>query len=124
MIIFIFGNPDLDFDSLPIKLLPRLQQDFPKIEFKALDPNEEWNLPEMAVILDTVVGLKRVTVIDDLTKIKNSPHLTMHDFDAGSNLKYLQKLGKIKQAVVIGIPTDYSPEQALTEIKPIIASLL
>lgn len=38
--IYIFGNPLLDFDNLPIKLLPELKKEFPEIKFTVMDPNE------------------------------------------------------------------------------------
>ncbi len=124
MIIFIFGNPDLVIDSLPLKLKPALEKEFSQINFIIQDPNDDWPGVVNPIILDTVIGLKRVTIIDDLTKIKNSPRLTMHDFDAGSYLKYLHKLGRINQVVIIGIPPNYLYPQALIEVKQVIANLL
>jgi Ni,Fe-hydrogenase maturation factor len=38
--IYVFGNPLLDFDNLPIKLVPELQKQFPDINFIIQDPNE------------------------------------------------------------------------------------
>ena len=55
MTIYIFGNPDLQFDSLPIKILPKLQKKFPAIKFKIKDPNEEWaNNGKCLYIIDTI----------------------------------------------------------------------
>lgn len=42
MIIFVFGSPDLKIDSLPLRILPKLQEHFPNIKFIVKDPNEEW----------------------------------------------------------------------------------
>ena len=113
MTIFIFGNPDLDFDSLPIRILPKLKINFPKVEFVVVDPNEEWNLPENLTVLDTAYGIDQPRVFNDLKNFAQAPRLTMHDFDALSNLRYLQKLGKIKQVKIIGLPPTINEQEAL-----------
>lgn len=115
--ILIFGNPELEMDSLPLKILPELQKAFPSIHFEIKDPNEEWGVPEKLTIIDTVVGLKKVKVFEDLDSFDSSPRLTMHDFDALANLKYLKKLGKLKKIKIIGVPPDISYSEAIESIK-------
>src|ERR1035437_8857752 len=110
--IFIFGNQELEMDSLPLRILPELQKAFPSIHFEIKDPNEEWVVPEKLIIIDTAVGLKKVKVFEDLDSFDTSPHLTMHDFDALANLKYLKKLGKLKEVKIIGLPPDMSESEA------------
>jgi hypothetical protein len=114
--IFVFGNPDLPMDSFPLRILPELRATFSnssttkigssdfKVEFVVVDPNEEWEVPEELVVLDTVVGLKNVVVFEDLEKFIPAPNISMHDFDALANLRFLKKLGKIKRVQVIGVP--------------------
>lgn len=116
MIMFVFGNPDLPEDSLPIRLVPKLREKFPDIDFQIKDPNEDWDIPEEMVVLDTVAGIDRITVFSDLDRFMNAPRLTMHDFDIGSYLKYLKKLGKFKKIKIIGIPPTISESQALSEL--------
>ncbi|MDD5109744.1 MAG: hypothetical protein PHI63_00835 [Patescibacteria group bacterium] len=119
MEIFVFGNPDLPGDALPLQLLPKLRQQFPTVQFQVVDPNEEWAVPERLVVLDTVVGVDRVTVFSDLKKFVPAPNVTLHDFDAYANLRYLQKLGHIKEVLIIGVPPAADPEhtfRAVTEI--------
>ncbi|MBU1908161.1 hypothetical protein KKF59_03475, partial [Patescibacteria group bacterium] len=94
MIVFVFGNPDLVQDSLPLKLLPRLRDAMTEIEFKTVDPNEEWETEENTTIIDTVINIKEPRVFTDLESFSPSPRLTMHDFDAYTNLKLLKKIGK------------------------------
>lgn len=91
-------------DSLPLKMLSELRQKFPKIEFVIKDPNEEIDFPEEVIILDTAVGISDVTIFDDLKKFAAVPRVSMHDFDALTNLRYLQKLGKIKTVKIIAVP--------------------
>jgi hypothetical protein len=115
--IFIFGNQELEMDSLPLKILPELQKAFPSIHFDIKDPNEEWDVPEKLTIIDTVMGIKKVKVFEDLDSFEPAPHLTMHDFDALANLRYLKKLGKLKEVKVIGVPSDMSEKKAVEAIK-------
>lgn len=124
MIIFVFGNPDLDFDSLPLKILPRLRERFPAIQFNVVDPNEEWDMPQEVVVLDTAMGIEKVMVFDGLEKFAAAPRVTMHDFDALTQLRYLQKLGKIKRVTVIGMPPTLSKNEAYETVTETIKTLL
>ncbi|MEK7669580.1 MAG: hypothetical protein AAB350_03290 [Patescibacteria group bacterium] len=114
--IFVFGNMDLEMDNLPLRILPKLQEKFPDIEFVVKDPNEEWEVPEEITILDTAVGIKEVTVFDSLENFSKVPRVGMHDFDALTNLRYLQKLGKIKKIKIIGVSPDMEESEALVKI--------
>ncbi|MGC9968502.1 MAG: hypothetical protein ABSC29_02105 [Minisyncoccia bacterium] len=116
MIVYVFGNPDLPADSLPLRILPELQKRFPQVQFEVKDPNEEWDVPEELTIIDTVEGINEVTVFDDLAKFAAVPRVTMHDFDALTNLRYLQKLGKFKKIKIIGVPGAMDEAGALQKI--------
>jgi hypothetical protein len=170
--IFIFGNEDLEMDSLPLRILPMLRQRFPEIDFVTTDPNEDiesqcrscsrlghtlfpygqqalcrgWDgrnrsartaqrgsqlrdrdaqcrccrgaPPSLAdiVAIDTVVGIKDVTVFDSLDKFSAPPRVGMHDFDALSNLRLLFKLGKIKSVKIIAVPPEIAESEAIEKI--------
>lgn len=124
MQIFVFGNPDLPEDSLPLMLLPSLKERFPEVDFAAVDPNEEWEVPEETVLIDTVLGIGEVKIFRDLDSFQSPPRLTMHDFDALSNLKLLYKLGKIKNLKIIAVPPAADPELALSKISDYIETLI
>ena len=121
MTVYVFGNPDLPADSLPIRILPELEKRLPRVQFVVKDPNEEWDVPEEFTVIDTVEGIENVTVFGDLTKFAAAPRVTMHDFDALTNLRYLQKLGKLKKVTVIGIPAAAPEDEAL---RSVVAALL
>ena len=110
-------------DSLPLKIAPRLRQEFPSISFEIKDPNEEWDVPEELVIIDTVVGPKEVAIFNDLESFTASPRLSMHDFDALANLKYLKKLGKLKKVTIIGVPVDFNEKKAIEDVTKIIKGI-
>lgn len=113
MTVFVFGNLDLAQDSLPLKILPRLSDSIPEIKFKTVDPNEEWEAEENLTIIDTVINIKEPKVFTDLESFSPSPRLTMHDFDAYTNIKFLKKIGQVKNVKIIGIPPYLRENDAL-----------
>jgi Ni,Fe-hydrogenase maturation factor len=123
MTIYIFGNPDMQEDSLPLRIIPDLEEQFPDIDFVVKDPNEEWSIPENLIIIDTAVGIEEIKTFDSLENFSASPTLSVHDFDALFNLKYLKKLGKLKQIKIIGIPPTISEREALEGVSSIIHSI-
>jgi len=123
MKIFVFGNPDLKIDSLPFKIMSGLKKRLPQIEFVVQDPNEEWQTPENLIILDTAIGIREITVFDNLEQFAKVPRVSMHDFDALTNLRYLQKLGKIKTVKIIGVPEKITPSLASDGVAAILIQL-
>jgi ADP-heptose:LPS heptosyltransferase len=124
MRFFVFGNPDLEVDSLPIQLIPELQKEFPDITFEVLDPNEEWDVPKHMNIIDTVVGIDEITVFEDLNTFVQTPKMTCHDFDAYTNLQFLKKLGKIDSVYIIGIPSGHPRDRVKTNLYKAIGKAL
>lgn len=118
--VFVFGNIDLQNDSLPLRMIPKLQEKFPDIEFEIRDPNEEWDVPEEFIIIDTIIGIKGVKVFNSLNKFLSAPRVSMHDFDFLTNLQYLTKLGKIKKIKIIGIPPNMKESEAIKKVSAII----
>ena len=117
MTVYVFGNPDVDIDALPLRILPELKRRLPDVQFVVKDPNEDWEVPEELVVIDTVVGLDQVQVFEDIDKFVTTPRITMHGFDALMNLKLLQKIGKLKKLKIIGIPPTISEEEALNQLQ-------
>lgn len=123
MRIYVFGNPLVKEDSLVLRILPRLKKEFNNIEFLEFDPSEDFN-EERLVILDVVKGIKEVKIIEDIDKIELKNIYSLHDFDLGFNLKLLKKIGKLKEAVIIGVPMLINEEKAFQEVKRVISSEL
>ncbi|MFA6603273.1 MAG: hypothetical protein WCT10_00355 [Patescibacteria group bacterium] len=117
MIVYIFGNPDLPEDSLPLKLIPELQKLRPDVVFEIKDPNEEWEVPSELTVIDTVVGIAEPRIFASLDAFAAAPRLTTHDFDAYANLKWLQKLGRLKNLRIIGLPPGIELRKALDFIR-------
>lgn len=125
MQISIFGNPDLDFDSLSLKILPQLQNKFPDIKFKTQDPNElDFPGQNQWIIIDTVQGINKVQFID-IDKIENhKKRATVHDFDLSAYLKLIRKIKKHIDIKIIGIPMFYNKTQALKQTATLISTLI
>lgn len=114
MTVFIFGNPDIEKDSLPLKILPELRKKFPELDFQVKDPNENFELPEGVVIIDTIAGLEKAHVFNSLDNFKAPPRMTLHDFDLFNHLQLLKKLGKLPSKIkIIGLPPTMSEEEAV-----------
>ena len=113
----------LKHDSLPLRLIEKLRQEFKDIEFEEFDPNE--NLEKEGrdlVIIDSVEGIDKVVLIDDIDKITTQKVYSMHDFDLGHNLKLLKKLGLIDSVLIFGVPMRISERDALKQLKENIIS--
>ena len=116
MKVYIFGNEDLADDNRAFEVAKKLRGNLTDIEFVKIKPNEDLPFVEekRVVIMDTVQGIKKVEVLgnQDLDKLSLSPRASVHDFDLGFQLKYLEKLGKLGEVIIIGLPMqreiDYS----------------
>lgn len=124
MEIFVFGNPLVDQDKLPLKLMSKLAGMFPEIRFVDLDPNE--NLEDIGknpVILDTVLDIEDVRLLEDIDKIMDSPRFSMHDFDLGTNLKLLRKMELLDSVKIICVPPNIQEQEALGQIANIVKDI-
>lgn len=122
--IHVFGNRELGFDSLPLRLLPALRERFPDIQFIELDPNEEWEIRDPFLIIDTVRGLRDIHVFRGLDDFDAAPTVSVHDFDALFNLRYLKKLGKLKNVVIVGVPSEMDDNTALAKTSAALKDIL
>ncbi|MBI4414802.1 MAG: hypothetical protein HY566_01010 [Candidatus Kerfeldbacteria bacterium] len=124
MIVYVFGNPDLPHDALPIRILDRLRTRFPGVRFEEKDPNEEWDVPEHLVVLDTVKGIEGVMVFRGLESFTSSPRVSMHDFDALTQLRFLQKLRKFKTVTVVGVSPELDERHAFHAVEEALQRLI
>jgi Ni,Fe-hydrogenase maturation factor len=125
MKILVFGNPLVEKDSIPLKLIGKLRKIFPDIEFKEFDPTENLEKEGKELyILDAVEGIEKVTLITDLNLIKTSKIYSMHDFDLSYMLKILQNMGKIKKISIFGIPMKIRQDEALDQLTKLVKSTL
>jgi Ni,Fe-hydrogenase maturation factor len=116
--IYIFGNPMLDFDNLPLKLASKLEKTFPEIDFVITDPSENLKpINDELIVIDTVEGIENVVLIDDIEKLETAKIHSLHDFDLAFNLKLLQKIGRLKSVKIFGVPMSGDEEKVLEQLE-------
>lgn len=122
--IYIFGNELLDFDNLPIKLVPELKKLFPNINFIIQDPTENIKPAENGelIIIDTVIGIDKVMVINDIKKLETEKIYSMHDFDLAFNLKLLKKIDQLEKLTIFGVPPKINKKTALKQLTELISA--
>ena len=125
-IVWVFGNPDLEIDSLPLHLVKHLAPDLPDIEFKIKDPLEEWDdIPkDELIMLDTIINISGIKIFDKIEDFSIAPSLTMHDFDLLSQLNFLKKLGKLPPKIkIVGLGPTIGEKEALEKLRIIFQSI-
>ncbi len=122
--VYVVGNLLVKKDSLPIRLIPFLRKECPKIDFVEFDPSEDF-LPDKKVvtIIDTVINIDRVQVFTDIDKIELSKAFSLHDFDLGYNLRLMKKFNMLDKVNIIGIPDAIDEKSAISQILSIISNL-
>lgn len=117
MKIFVFGNPAVDKDALPLKLLSKLRTRFPKIDFVTADPTEFLGYQgEEIWILDSAEGIEEVIVLHDISKLDLPKRFSVHDYDVALDLKLLEKLGRLEKVTIFAIPMGMKETEALEQV--------
>ena len=110
MKVFVFGNEHVAEDRRAIEAARELIDTVEGVSFDFIRPNEDapFANERRVVILDTVQGIQEVEVIsgDSIDGLTLSPRGSVHDFDLAFQLKYLKKLGKLGEVIIIGIPQE------------------
>ena len=109
--IFVFGNPLLEEDSIALKVAEELRK---KKEFKEFSFGEIESLsdlkeiPSEIVILDCAEGIEKIETISDLRHLQAEKKISLHDFDLGTELLLLEKIGKLKgkKIRIIAVPQE------------------
>jgi hypothetical protein len=110
--IFIVGNPMLEQDSMPLKIMPLLAKMLPQFEFEPFEPTK-MDIPQNVdlVFIDTVAGLKEVRALEDIDRIVEVKACSLHDFDLGTQLKLLKKFGMLGKVKIICVPAKGETEK-------------
>src|SRR3989344_6877711 len=123
MKVYVLGNPLVAADSLPFKLLPKLRIALPNFEFIETDPTENFIPETNSIIIDTVLGISKVTKFNSIDEFETFRSVTAHDYDLSLHLQLLKKLGKLNSVAIIGIPARGDQKIVLEKIKSIIVSI-
>ncbi len=124
MKVLVFGNPLSKIDSSAVKIANKLEGKLPGVDFKRFDAAEDLEREgEELFILDAVVGLERPRLVS-LDEIERSSNpISLHGFDLAWSLLLLKKLGRIKRAVIIGVPARQSAAKNKNEVEKLIRTL-
>ena len=125
MIIFCLGNEADKKDSLPSEIMPLLKKKLPDLNFQKYDPAEELNSPKGKLIfIDTVLGIKKITVFNSLSAFAASPNISVHDYDLYLDLSLRKKLKQLDDFLIIGVPVRTSKKKAVAYICKILENQL
>ncbi|PIR43446.1 hypothetical protein COV24_02805 [candidate division WWE3 bacterium CG10_big_fil_rev_8_21_14_0_10_32_10] len=108
MYIYVFGNEDIKEDNKAIIAAKKIKKNFKDINFIIIKPNQDLPFEGDVVIMDTVENINEVRLVDlnNEANVLLSPRITAHDFDLAFQIKYLRKLGKIGNVMLIAIPQN------------------
>ncbi len=115
--VFVLGNPIVQEDNIAVEAAKQLKDSFPKIcfeEIESVDSIKE--LPRRLVLMDAVAGIEKTRIFSKLEKICNSNVFSLHDLDAGFQLKLFKKMGKIGGAKIIAIPQKMELGKAVESV--------
>lgn len=102
--IYLVGNPLVSADRLPDVLISQLKQAFLGAEIEEVDPNENFVPEKNSVIIDTVKGIREPTWFTSLQNFTESKKISPHDYDLYFHLRLLEKVNKLPQIRILGIP--------------------
>jgi len=123
--VLVFGNPILRDDNLALKLIPRLREKFPKIEFKEFDSTENLKAEGKNLkIIDVAEGINKVEVIADIDKLETARLCSLHDFDLAYNLKLLKKINLIDSVEIICVPLGMDEKSSFEGVSEALARIL
>ncbi len=114
--VYICGNPLVDNDSMPFRILEALKNALPEIRFSDFDPTENFPDDDPLLIIDTVAGITGVKVIEDVDGFEDAPHFSLHDADLAFHLKMMKKLGKLPQVKIFGVPPEGDEKSITTKL--------
>jgi hypothetical protein len=106
--LYFCGNGLINRDNMPFRVLPLLKGEFGDVEFKEFDPTENFPQGDPVYIIDTVLGLERPAVLgsQEIERLEDAPHVSVHDADLTFHLKWLKKMGTLPRVVIFGVPAE------------------
>jgi hypothetical protein len=114
--IYVFGNEYLEFDNFAKEIANEIKGKANFIHCRTpdflLDVDEE-----EITILDVVKGIKKTTIIKDISRIKANKLLSLHDFDLGYFLKLMKEMGTELKVSIIGIPQSGDTKKIAKQVE-------
>ena len=107
--VYCLGNQYVTKDSVALRFVDRIIND---MQFKLYNSEVSGDI----WILDVCRGIEEMRV-ENLDKFMERHPVSMHDFDAGNELKLLQAMGQVGKVNVIAIPMGWSYDRVLSNLK-------
>ena len=107
--VYCLGNKYINKDNMALRFVDR---EINEMEFVLYDQEVSGDI----VIMDVCRNLGEMRLLELDNFLERHP-LSMHDFDAGNEIKLLQAIGQVKSVKVIAIPMDYTYDQVLSNLK-------
>ena len=107
--ILYFGNELIPEDRLAIKVVEELKGTLPGFEFvhcHSPDTILDYKDHAKVIIVDVSPNVEEITVVKDMTSLKERELFTLHDLDLNFFLKLMEKLGNIKSIEIIALPAN------------------
>lgn len=112
--ITVFGNELESKDRAAVRLVPELERRWLEARFELRDPTESLDAPtDPWIILDTAIGIDKVTIVTDLGDLEQVKGQSVHDFDVYMELRLKEKLGLLPKIRIVLVP-----EKAGKEVVP------
>ncbi|MFH0830308.1 MAG: hypothetical protein V1887_04070 [Candidatus Aenigmatarchaeota archaeon] len=125
MKVLVFGNPLLEEDNLPLRLLPALKKEFPGIDFEEADPADMDMEKGQVVVIDTAKGIgKDVMLLEDTEKLQDYKLLSAHGLGLAEMLSIFKVVGKKIDVRIICIPQDMPEKKALTAVTKMLRAIV
>lgn len=117
MNILVFGLERED------AVLAKLRARFPALGFKKYEISMELEEEGKRIVaIDTIKGLERVMLLDDMSIV--SPSKALGGSGAIMTLRILLKIGSLESAKVIAVPEGYPQAAAVEEISNLLSQLV
>jgi len=115
-ILYVFGNEYLKNDSFAKKISKIIANKIKVVLCTAPEILLESNEKEI-IILDVIKNIKKIIIITDISKIKTSKIISLHDFDLGFFLKLMKEMKINKKIKIIGIPCKGNAAKIAKEVE-------
>lgn len=116
MRIYCIGNSIVSGDNIPPELSTEIGGAFPDADVKIIDPSENFYPEEGNILIDSVEGIDRVRIFEDIAVFASTKSVSVHDYDLGFHLQLLKKLNKLPHIWIIGIPQCSEVKVVLPQI--------
>ncbi len=123
MKVYCFGNKLVPEDTMALVLADEMS--IAGVEFvKVFDPYDIYEeLKEDIVIMDVVEGIEDVVLIDDVSELKATKLVSLHDFDLGFLLKLLKEIDSVGKVKIIGLPMKVDKDNIKEKIKELLMKI-